>query len=119
MTVTVSKACKRSYEEYITIEVILKVPIQIIHALKYNYRRDFRPTVVDYSYYYYKFSIIWISIIYSFVVEGDVDLITSSYSNLKAAFIEIRYIIVLHTVLLLTLIELYKIPLNVVYNIYS
>jgi hypothetical protein len=113
----VGKAYKRSREEYITVKIVLEIPAQVIRALKYNYRRDFLFTVVDCSYCCHKLSIIWIGIIYSFAVEGNVDSIASNYPNLKVAFVEIRYITILHAELFFTPIELCKISLDVVHNI--
>lgn len=88
----------------------------MICALEYNHRRHSPPTVVNYSRCCYKLLILWIGIIYSFAVKRDVDLIASNYSNLKAAFIEIRHIAVLHAIPSLALIKLCKMPLYILYN---
>jgi hypothetical protein len=112
----VGKASRRLRKEYIAVEIVLKVPAQVVCSFENNHCKDFLCSVVDCSHCCYKLSIIWIGIVYSFAVEGDVDLITSNYPDLKAAFVEIRHVAVLHAVSSLAPIKLCKMSLYILYN---
>jgi hypothetical protein len=112
----VGKSCRRLGEENIIVKIVLKVPLQMMRALKDNHSRDLCCTIINCSHHCYKLSIIWVCVVYSFTIEGDIDSITSNYPNLEAAFIKIRHIYVLHIVASLAPIELSKMPLHIINN---